>query len=141
MVGTDSCRVPLTPHYLGFHLWTYTLRLRGFHTLWPFFPKRSARLQSHLLVVPLPRENKSSRFGLFRFRSPLLTESLSFSFPGVTEMFHFTPFRFSGLFIHPEMTAHYYCRIAPFGHLRIGTCLQLPAAFRSLPRPSSPPGS
>ena len=30
------------------------------------------------------------RFGLFRFRSPLLTESISLSFPRVTEMFHFT---------------------------------------------------
>ena len=29
-------------------------------------------------------------------------------------------------------------RVAPFGHLRIYTCLQFPAAFRSLPRPSSP---
>ena len=29
-------------------------------------------------------------------------------------------------------------RVAPFGHLRIEACLQLPAAFRSLPRPSSP---
>ena len=28
-------------------------------------------------------------FGLFRFRSPLLTESLSIYFPPVTEMFHF----------------------------------------------------
>ena len=32
-------------------------------------------------------------FGLFRFRSPLLTESLSLSFPPVTEMFHFTGYR------------------------------------------------
>ena len=30
-------------------------------------------------------------------------------------------------------------RVAPFGCLRIKACLQLPAAFRSLPRPSSPP--
>ena len=44
-----------------------------------------------------PRKHKCSRFRLFRFRSPLLTESLSFSFPGVTEMFHFAPFRFVGL--------------------------------------------
>ena len=29
-------------------------------------------------------------FSLFRFRSPLLTESLSISVPPVTEMFHFT---------------------------------------------------
>jgi len=32
-------------------------------------------------------------FSLFRFRSPLLTESLSLSFPPVTEMFHFTGYR------------------------------------------------
>ena len=30
-----------------------------------------------------------ARFRLFRFRSPLLTESLSISFPPGTEMFHF----------------------------------------------------
>ena len=29
--------------------------------------------------------------GIFRVRSPLLAESLLLSFPGVTEMFHFTP--------------------------------------------------
>ncbi len=32
------------------------------------------------------------RFGLFRFRSPLLTESHSLSFPPLTEMFHFSGF-------------------------------------------------
>jgi hypothetical protein len=47
--------------------------------------------------VPQHREDKSPRFRLFRFRSPLLTESHSFSFPGVTEMFHFTPFGLAGL--------------------------------------------
>ena len=31
--------------------------------------------------------------------------------------------------------------IAPFGYLRINVRLQLPAAFRSLPRPSSAPGA
>ena len=31
-------------------------------------------------------------FGLFRFRSPLLTESLLFSLPVGTEMFHFPTF-------------------------------------------------
>ena len=28
-------------------------------------------------------------------------------------------------------------RVPPFGHLRINSCLQIPGAFRSLPRPSS----
>ena len=30
------------------------------------------------------------------------------------------------------------CRVSPFGHLRINSCLPIPADFRSLPRPSSP---
>ena len=29
-------------------------------------------------------------------------------------------------------------RVAPFGHPEITACVQLPQAFRSLPRPSSP---
>ena len=47
------------------------------------------------LIVALPDRAPTTPpaswwFGLFRFRSPLLTESLSISFPPVTEMFHFT---------------------------------------------------
>jgi hypothetical protein len=37
-----------------------------------------------------PREDESSRFGLFPVRSPLLGESRLISFPPATEMFHFT---------------------------------------------------
>ena len=43
----------------------------------------SRRLSSssiYHIKVPQPREDKSSRFRLFRFRSPLLTESLRFLF-------------------------------------------------------------
>src|SRR5689334_12679289 len=31
--------------------------------------------------------------------------------------------------------------VAPFGHPRINACSRLPMAFRSVPRPSSPPGA
>ncbi len=41
---------------------------------------------SHI-EVPQPREDKSSRFRLFRFRSPLLTESLRFLFLGLLRCF------------------------------------------------------
>ena len=44
-------------------------------------------------MVPQPRRDKSLRFRLFRFRSPLLTESLSLSIPADTEMFHFSACR------------------------------------------------
>ena len=56
----------------------------------------SSLFVSHI-EVPQPRPDKSGWFRLFRFRSPLLTESHSFSFPGVTEMFHFTACRLTGL--------------------------------------------
>ena len=79
-----------------------------------------------------------ARFGLFRVRSPLLTESLLFSLPGGTEMVHFPPFASTDLCIQPVMTRHDPGRVAPFGNLRIKACLRLPEAFRSLPRPSSP---
>jgi hypothetical protein len=39
------------------------------------------------IEVPQPREDKSSRFSLFRFRSPLLTESLRFLFLGLLRCF------------------------------------------------------
>jgi hypothetical protein len=54
------------------------LRIRGCHPLWPAFPGRSA-VQQHTT-------------GLFRFRSPLLAESLLMSFPPGTEMFQFPGF-------------------------------------------------
>ena len=39
-----------------------------------------------------PQKGKPFWFGLFRVRSPLLTESLLLSLPGVTEMFQLAPF-------------------------------------------------
>src|SRR4051812_20344163 len=44
------------------------------------------------------------RFGLFRFRSPLLTESLLFSLPVGTEMFHFPTFPLPALYIQAGVT-------------------------------------
>jgi hypothetical protein len=46
------------------------------------------------------------RFSLFRFRSPLLTESQLFSLPTGTEMFHFPAFPPTSLCIQPAVTPH-----------------------------------
>ena len=81
---------------------------------------------------------KPVRFGLFRVRSPLLTESLLFSLPRGTEMVHFPRFASSSLCIQLVITGHDSSGVAPFGHLRIKACLPLPEAYRSLLRPSSP---
>jgi hypothetical protein len=47
------------------------------------------------------------RFGLFRFRSPLLTESLLLSLPVGTEMFHFPTFPLPALYIQAGVTRSY----------------------------------
>ena len=68
------------------------LRLRGCHPLWPFFPKRSARINCTISQSYYPSGALLRRwFGLFPGRSPLLVESLLFSLPGGTKMFQFPP--------------------------------------------------
>jgi hypothetical protein len=74
--------------------------------------------------------------GLVRVRSPLLTESRLMSFPPGTEMFQFPGFAFHALWIQARMTLA--GRVSPFGNPRIKDCSHLPAAYRRVPRPSSP---
>jgi hypothetical protein len=62
--------------------------LQGCHLLWLAFPSHSTRNARHLGGSCNPG-SRSRRFGLVRFRSPLLTESLLISFPPGTEMFQF----------------------------------------------------
>ena len=47
-----------------------------------------------------------TRFGLLRFRSPLLTESRLFSLPVGTEMFHFPTFPPTALCVQAEVAGH-----------------------------------
>ena len=60
-----------------------------------------------------------TRFSLFRFRSPLLTESLLFSLPVGTEMFHFPTFPPNALCVQATVTGHNSSWVSPFGHPRI----------------------
>lgn len=77
------------------------------------------------------------RFRLFRFRSPLLTESSFLSLPSGTEMFHFPEFT-------PRSAAVRYdsYQVPPFGHPRlislVGSSSWLFAAYYVLLRLSSP---
>ena len=89
-------------------------------------------------MVLQPHQDKSRWFGLFRFRSPLLTESILFLFLRILRCFTSPRVALSRLCIHLEVTPNYRCRVSPFGHLRIKACMPLPEAYRSLLRPSSP---
>ncbi len=96
----------------------------GLSPILPDFPDRSATFEKTT--------------GLFRVRSPLLAESLLMSVPPGTEMFQFPGFAST----HYVFMCGSPCGgVAPFGYPRIKACSRLPMAFRSVPRPSSPPGA
>ena len=113
------------------------LRLRDYHPLWSNFPERS----SHSLCATAWSYNPAyalphMRFGLFPGRSPLLGESFDyFLFLKVLRCF-------SSLGSPLRLSADNYPSgnwVVPFGNPRITGHLHLPAAYRSLSRPSSPP--
>lgn len=98
-------------------------RIQGYHLLWPGFPSRFAN-------------SRAITRRLFRFRSPLLSESRLMSFPRATEMFQFT--RFAS---HTYVFSMRYLLRGGFPHSEIsGSKLicQLPEAYRRLSRLSSP---
>ena len=75
MVLASSDRIPRVPPYSG-----YSLPLNNF-AYGAFTLSRCAFQHSSTIILcglrsPLPRKYYYSRFGLFRFRSPLLSESL-----------------------------------------------------------------
>ena len=83
-------------------------------------------------LQPLPGITQM-RFGLFRFRSPLLSESLLFSLPVGTEMFHFPTFPPHALYIQAWVTGHDSSWVSPFGHPRITARLPTPQGLSQAP--------
>ena len=112
------------------------LSLTGLSPSLAGFPKTILLNLSDQLRGPNPGMH-AFRFGLFRFRSPLLTESLVvFSSSGYLDVsVHRVPFH--TLWIGVWMTGVLSSRVSPFRYLRIIGYLLLPEAFRSLSRLSS----
>ena len=153
MVPPDSHRISGVPCYLGTPPRGRHIHLHGYHALWPTLPGCSAsRLLYHSSTGQQPCQAgpttpsmqrlpaiTHTRFGLLRFRSPLLTESQLFSLPVGTEMFHFPTFPPTPLYIQDEVAGHNSGH-SRFPHSDIhGSKLvyQLPVAYRRLQRPSS----
>ncbi len=101
----------------------------------PLWPAIAAAMALH---VPRPRMRNPRRvsrahgLATIRFRSPLLTESLLFSLPAGTEMFHFPAFPPRRLCVQRRAAPHHWYWVSPFGHPRITARL---AAPRGLSRP------
>ena len=90
----DSHGISRVPRYSGTCREPAACRLRGSHPLWPIVPDRSTTpLIGNSLVLhqtgPTTPPCKHDGLGYVRVRSPLLAESLLFSFPPGTEMVHF----------------------------------------------------
>ena len=83
----------------------------------------------------------SSGFGLFRFRSPLLTESILFLFLRLLRCFTSPGFATLTLWIQVSTRLYYQPQVTPFGNRRVKVYLPLSVAYRSLSRPSSPIGT
>ena len=89
------------------------------------------------------RLSHMERFSLIRVRSPLLTESLLFSLPAGTEMFHFPAFPPRTLCVQMRVTRS-LARLAGFPHsdtLGSQSGYRLPQAYRRFLRPSSAPNA
>ena len=137
MVPPSSHGIPRVPRYSGYHAptptFTYgTLTLSGLPShavLLVFVVFQVVRTPRTLLfsVWPLPRSlATTSGISVDFFSSPYLDVSVQ----AVPLIYLFIQYMMHGLDS---------VRIAPFGYLRIISCLPIPAAFRSLPRPSSAP--
>ena len=120
MVLTDSHGISRAPCYLGYSSRQERHFDYGVRTLYDQ-PFKAVRL--YLLVTPAARQSSlkspttpntqllpditRTRFSLFRFRSPLLTESRLLSLPVGTEMFHFPTFPPTTLCVQVEVAGHY----------------------------------
>ncbi len=129
-------------------------RLQGFHLLWLPFPEGFGYPEGFITSPRLPWRRA------FRSHYPALATPTGFNTRvglGCSPFaHHYSGNRFCFLFLRllrcftspgiaslvkPEMTHLSVSRVAPFGYPGISGCLHLPRAYRSLPRPSSPPGA
>ena len=145
MVLADSRRISRVLRYLGVQ--TGSQRAFVYRTITLYGPPSQTVRLACWFVTPrpcgpldpaTPPHASVLGFRLFPVRSPLLGESNFLSLPRGTEMSHFPPLASMRLCIQRMMTGHDSRRVSPFGHPRVGACVQLTEAYRSLPRPSSP---
>ena len=137
MVPPVSHRVSRVRRYSGTRLTKFGFRLRGCHPLWPAFPYRSANLFCRCVgpqprrinpsVCPLPRSLATTCGISVDFSS---SRYLDVSVPGVPLIHLWIQCMIHGsspcVFPHSEICGY-------------NAHLQLPAAYRSLSRPSSAP--
>ena len=125
------------PEVLRYSLRPLRLRVRGYYPLWPTFPGCSSSSTSDVVNPTTPPRYRDG-LGCSRFAHHYSGNRVSFSSCRYLDV-SVPHVRHLRLCIQRRLTGHDPCRVSPFGHLRIIARSQLPEAFRSVPRPSSPP--
>lgn len=149
MVLTDSHGISRAPCYLGslpggaqhYGYGAHTLYGRPFKTVHLYLHPHLAVPAETAREVPQPRPcnarrlSHMERFSLIRVRSPLLTESLLFSLPAGTEMFHFPAFPPRTLCVQMRVTRSHEASggVSPFGHPGITVRLSTPPGLSQIP--------
>ena len=87
MVPPASHRVSRVPWYSGSYRKSSCFDYRAVTFCGGAFQNSSSAIASSLMICPQPQRRKLLWFGLFRFRSPLLTESNFFLFLRVLRCF------------------------------------------------------
>ena len=132
MVPAVSTRASPTPTYSGYPSLNKTYQ---YGTLTPYgLPSQTVLVHFTQIIQVLQPPTCRNRLGLgyFPFARHYLGNHFCFLFLQVLRCFS----SLGSLPFQDNTTSWYW--VAPFGHLRITDCVHLPAAFRSLPRPSSP---
>ena len=137
MVGADSCEVSRASHYSGDPVADAGFRVPAFHRLWRGIPS-SSPIRCPTTSGPYNPRRQAFWFGLFRFRSPLLTESILFLFLRLLRCFTSAGVTLPFLCVQKGVMQYYLHWVAPFGNPRVKAYLPLTEAYRSLSRPSSP---
>ena len=130
---TQDCTCPAL---LGIPLGVVRVILPGCHRLWRAVPGRFGLASYSHGAVPQPQECKHPWFGLAPVRSPLLRGSRLLSLPPGTEMFQFPGF---ASFACAQDDRPYGRSGCPIRRSWDHSLFAAPQAYRSLPRPSSPP--
>ena len=120
-----------TLHFLRFAYGDFTLCVRTFQSA-------SA---TYFMRCECPQPHTKAWLGSFPFARRYLGNRCFFLLLRVLRCFSSPGFPLYDYFIHHRIPMHYHRCVPAFGNLRIFGYLLLPAAYRSLSRPSSAPSA
>ena len=140
MVPPTSRKVSRVSRYSGSCLLLLVFAYEAFTLSGGLSQNPSANKSEYILQSITPKD-KSSGLGSFPFARRYLGNRCFFLLLRVLRCFSSPGFPLYDYFIHHRIPMHYHRCVPAFGNLRIFGYLLLPAAYRSLSRPSSAPSA